>query len=431
MDLSEQTSNLAKKNLFGLPVTVILGFLAILLFMSGDGIEQAFLSKYIVQLGFSIEQSAHIFTIYGISLAIASWLAAVLTEIWGPRKVMLLGVAVWSLFEVGFLTLGLAERSFWWMYIMYGFRGFGYPLFAFSFIVWVSYVTDHDKLGAAMGWFFFMFAGGIGFVGAYYPSLFLPVLGNMGTLWSSLIWVIAGGIIGVLAVQEKGVYNERQKKNSDRPLRVALQGITILWKNPSVAAGGLLRTINTSAWYGFVVVMPIYYTTTVHFTESQWLQIWALQSVSNMLANVLFGTLGDKIGWLRVVRWFGCVGSAITVLLYYYGPVFYGNSFWPAVLIAVLFGASIGGFTPLSAVMPNLDPDNRGIAMSILNLGAGLSTFVGPALISLLNPFFGLEGVIWSIALLYLSSTGLTYVLKPRRGKQTARDEKELALGGE
>lgn len=414
----------AKKTLFGIPIQVIGGLLAILLFMTGDGIEQAFLSKYVVDIGFTTNQSAIMFSAYGIVLTFASWLAGVLGEVIGPRKTMLIGLITWVVFEIGFLYFGLHLESFSMMVLMYGLRGFGYPLFAFAFIVWIAYRTEKHKLATAMGWFFFMFAGGIGFLGSYYPSILLPFIGEMATLWSSLIWIILGGILGVALVDDKDRQGVKiQDQNADNKWAEALKGITILWESPRVAAGGLLRTINTSGWYGFVVVMPGFFTSFLDISTSQWLQLWAIQSVSNMAAGVLFGMIGDRIGWVKVVRWFGCVGAAVCSLLYYYIPVAFGANIPLLILNAILFGAAIAAFVPLSAILPTLAPANRGAAISVLNLGAGASQFLGPVLVGVLNNYLGIIGVVWGFAVLYAFSFLLTPFLAPASKAQIQATE--------
>ena len=48
-DLQRQT----ERQFLGLPMVLIWGYIAVAIFMTGDGFEQAFLSKYIVSLGFS------------------------------------------------------------------------------------------------------------------------------------------------------------------------------------------------------------------------------------------------------------------------------------------------------------------------------------------------------------------------------------------
>ncbi|WP_035349361.1 MFS transporter [Heyndrickxia ginsengihumi] len=402
-----------KKKLFGLPIRILLGFIAILLFMSGDGVEQAFLSKYIVQLGFSVEQSSFVFTIYGITLTVASWLAGTLTDLWGAKKTMLLGTVIWIVFEIGFLFFGLHLHLYTWMWIFYGLRGFGYPLFAFSFIVWVAYITEEKNLGTALGWFFFMFAGGIGFIGAYYPSLILDRIGEMYTLWSSCIWVFTGGLLGVLTVNDRDKFgNLIYAGNKQHKWKEFSKGISILWEKPRIALGGLIRTINTSAWFGFVVIMPLYYTNTLHFPTSTWLQIWAIQSISNMVFNVIWGYIGDKLGWVPVIQWFGGIGSALACLLYFYGPHIIGANFATGIVIAIFFGATIAAYVPLSAIMAAESSQNKGAAMAILNLGAGFSTFIGPAIITIFYKFIGMQGIVWIFTSLYILSFLLSPFLK-------------------
>src|SRR4030095_3011955 len=80
------------------------GYIGVLLFMIGDGVEAGYLSKYLVDRGIASEHDvALIFTVYGITVAIAAWLSGALSDLWGPRQVMAIGLAIWALFEVGFL----------------------------------------------------------------------------------------------------------------------------------------------------------------------------------------------------------------------------------------------------------------------------------------------------------------------------------------
>ena len=78
---------------------------------------------------------------------------------------------------------------------------------------------------------------------------------------------------------------------------------------------------------------------------------------------------------------------------------------------AVFYGATLAGYVPLSALMPSLAPENKGAAMSLLNLGAGASNWVGPAIVALCLPVIGVIGVMWTFAVLYLISAVLTLFL--------------------
>lgn len=51
-------------------------------------------------------------------------MSGVLAEVFSPRRLMTLAFIIWIIFHVGFLTLGLAQRNYAMMIIMYGIRGF-------------------------------------------------------------------------------------------------------------------------------------------------------------------------------------------------------------------------------------------------------------------------------------------------------------------
>ncbi len=97
------------------------------------------------------------------------------------------------------------------------------------------------------------------------------------------------------------------------------------------------------------------------------------------------------------------------------------GNFWLVLIPGVLWGALLAGYVPLSALVPSLVERDKGAAMAILNLGAGLPVFVGPALVGLFIGLVGNEGLIWILAGLYLISAVLTkFITLPeeRGGKQ-------------
>lgn len=102
--------------------------------------------------------------------------------------------------------------------------------------------------------------------------------------------------------------------------------------------------------------------------------------MSNIIFNLIFGFVGDAFGWKNMVFWFGCVGCAIRILLFYYSHVIFGDNFWIVLFCGCLWGCLLAGFVPLTALTPLLVNKDKGAAMAILNLGAGLAVFVGPVL---------------------------------------------------
>ena len=77
------------------------------------------------------------FALSVLGLALWAWLAGALSDVWGPRRVMLIGLAVWGVMEVLFLAVAIPAQNYTLLLIIYGIRGFGYPLFAYGFLVWV------------------------------------------------------------------------------------------------------------------------------------------------------------------------------------------------------------------------------------------------------------------------------------------------------
>ncbi|GAB3664745.1 MFS transporter [Echinicola sediminis] len=390
----------------GLPKQLIWGYLGVLIFMMGDGIEQGWLSPYLMERGLSIQQSASLFTVYGITIALASWFSGVLTEMYGMKRTMTIGLMFYVLGTIGFIGLGLNAFDFNMMLITYALRGFGYPLFAYSFLVWLSYKSSKNQLGKAVGWFWFVFTGGLNVLGAYYSSWAIEKWGYLETLWSSIFWVILGAVFAIII--QKG---RLERKNNTSKLKELNRGISIMKDHPKVLLGGVVRVINTTAQFAFPVFIPSFFG--IHgISTTEWLQIWGTVFTANIAFNLFFGFVGDKFGWRNTVMWFGGVGCGISTLLFYYSAQWSGGSFWAVLGCGVLWGALLAGYVPLSALVPSLVKDDKGAAMSVLNLGAGLPVFVGPALVGLFIGVVGSEGIVWILSGLYFISSLITYFIQ-------------------
>ena len=66
------------KQWLGLPLHLIWGYIAIAVFMTGDGFELAFLSYNIKSLGFTPAEASFAFTLYGLAAARSAWVSGVL-----------------------------------------------------------------------------------------------------------------------------------------------------------------------------------------------------------------------------------------------------------------------------------------------------------------------------------------------------------------
>ncbi len=397
----------------GLPRSLAWGFIGVLVFMMGDGIEQTWLSKYIDSQGFD---PAALFSVYGITIAISSWLSGVIAETFGVKRTMLLGYFIYMAGMAGFAGIGMTGMNYTALMITYAFKGLGYPLFAYTFMVWITYRVDKQRLSSAQGWFWFVFTGGLNVLGAYYGVFAMKHIGVVPALFTSLIFASIGALFAlwINRCDDKNLFDECGKADDKRSKwRELLQGFSIMKREPKVLMGGIVRIINTTSQFAFVVFMPLYLKD-YGIDDTEWASIWGSIFMFNIIFNLVFGIVGDRIGWNRTIIWFGGVGCALTVLLFYYSPLIC-NNFWFILLAGILWCIMLAGYVPLSALVPSLVDKEKGAAVSVLNLGAGLSTFVGPLLVKLLKEPIGYEGIAWTLAGLYLISAVMTHYIAPSR----------------
>ena len=396
----------------GMHPELAIGYLGLLLFMIVDGVESGFLPLLLhMDLHFSEEKVALAFAAYGAMAALASWLSGALTDIFGPRKIMWAGLLIWLGFEMPFLLVGIAHVNYPAILISYGMRGFGYPFFAYGFLCWIAAVTPERYLGTAVGWFWSARTGGLPTLGALLASFALPLIGGYKTLWVSVAIVAAGGLLAMLGVTEKHG-NAPLSTTGENPLKLLFTGVSIVWRHPKVGLGGIVATITTTSEFGFLMFLPIFYVNNVGFTRQQWLQIVTIIFATNVVANLFWGWVGDKVGWRRTITFAGACGCAVTSLGFFYVPHAFGANFLLVALAGMAYGIALAGFVPIAAIMAVLAPESRGASMSIMNLGSGLSMFTGPAIFGLFFPLVGVSGVIWIFALMYLISAVLSYMLK-------------------
>ncbi|MEB3369085.1 MFS transporter [Saccharopolyspora mangrovi] len=403
--------------MFGMPRRLLFGYLALAVFMTGDGFELTFLSRFLVEKGFSPTQAGFAFTAYGLVVAFSAWTTGVLAEIVGAKRLMVLGGVLWMVLHVLFLTVGL--QSVLGTIVIYSLRGVAYPLFMYSFVVLIAQSVQPGRLASAMGWFWSSFSLGIGVMGAYVPSLLVPAIGEYATLWASLVFVAAGTAMCAFLVPgappEAARTTERDGQGRAREL---LRGVTILVENRQIALSVVIRVLCNLTLYAFPMMMPLYLTTgdiggQAWFSLPEWMTIWAVMNAIALGSNVVWGRLGDRYGWMRQMRWCGFGGMAIATLAFAYVPVWFGAGFLLMVAAAVLFALSVTAFVPMGAIFPALAPGHRGAAISAHNLASGLTTFAGPGIATALLPVVGPIGVCWAFAGLMVLGTITTFFIHP------------------
>ncbi|CZU44752.1 Ribitol/Xylitol/Arabitol transporter%2C MFS superfamily [Enterobacter hormaechei] len=390
------------KQWLGLPLNLLWGYLAIAVFMTGDGFELAFLSHYIKSLGFTPAEASFAFTLYGLAAALSAWISGVVAEIITPQKTMLIGFVLWCVFHVLFLVFGLGQANYALMLLFYGIRGLAYPLFLYAFIVVIIHNVRSDKSSSALGWYWAVYSVGIGVAGSYIPSFTIPHIGEMGTLWLALAFCLAGGVIAMVSLRSVKTPTHMHNLSTREKFAELGRAATLLYTNRSILLSSMVRIINTLSLFGFAVIMPMMFVDELGFTTSEWLQVWAVFFFTTIFSNVFWGVVAEKMGWMRVVRWFGCIGMALSSLAFYYIPQHFGHNFAMALVPAIALGIFVAAFVPMAAVFPALEPRHKGAAISVYNLSAGLSNFLAPAIAVVLLPWFSTLGVVIAYTALYV-----------------------------
>ncbi|MGI4859664.1 MAG: MFS transporter, partial [Janthinobacterium lividum] len=354
---------------------------------------------------------ALLFTVYGLTVSISSWLSGALSDLWGPKRVMTIGLLIWMVFEVIFLTFGVRTHSYAVMLLAYAVRGLGYPLFAFGFLVWIAAATPSKQLGSAVGWFWFAFAAGLPTLGSLFASFTIPAIGEVATFWASLGLVVIGGAITLLCCRDASG-SVRMARGGHSPFAIVFGSVTIIWREPKIMLAGITRAINTSSEYAFLVIMPAFFTKVIGLTLQDWLHLLSIIFLSNIVFNLASGIVADRIGYRRVIGFAGGLGSAISVPLMYYMPLLFKGDFAMIAVFGVFYGATLACFVPLSGLVPQLAPREKAAALSILGLGAGISVWLGPLVVTLFRSSVGIEGVVWIFSGMYVLSAVLTIFLR-------------------
>ncbi len=311
----------------------------------------------------------------------------------GPRRVMMLGVAIWIVCQVLFLTLAIPTRNYDLMLLFHGLRGFGYPLFVFGFLVWIVLTVSPARLGAACGWFWFAFTGGLPTLGSVFARVSIPIVGAYVTLWMALATVCIGALVVLFGIRDdRGSTVEHKPGYS--PLKTLFSSLSIVRDHPKVGLGSIVRAISNR----FRVRPPGHAADLFH--EDAAFHVGAVAR-------------GHRVHLHQQHHRQPAVGhrqrlAELASDDHVHRRRRLGDQHDPALRDADpsrsrrhaaqdvrrrFYGVTLAGYVPLSALMPYLAPENKPAAMSMLNLGAGMSVWIGPAIVAVFLSTVGVFGV--------------------------------------
>ncbi|MEG0783463.1 RbtT/DalT/CsbX family MFS transporter [Carnobacterium sp.] len=393
-------------NRIGIPASLFYGYIGLVFFMIGAGIETSWFSAFLVSSGYEIQLVSVIFSLYGLFVAIFSWLTSFFVNIFSVRKVMIAGLIIYLVSAV-ILIAGIYFELLPVIALAYTLRGASYPLFAYAFLIWITLRSEFKNLGKATSWFWFSFNLGLTIISPLLASLLLKFSNSINILAVGMVMALLGSFFALKVNRDHlPVFN-----NNKSILYEMQEGIMILFEYPRLAIGLVVKAINNIGQFGFVIMMPIFLVN--HgYSLSQWGIIWATTYVVNSFAGILFGNLGDYYGWRKIVCYFSGTLTALSCFLIGSVVFYFPGNFFLLMLAFIVFSFGIAAFGPLSALIPAMALEKKTTALSVLNLGSGLSNFLGPVLVTVLFQKFDGFFVLAVFAVLYLLASILAIFLK-------------------
>lgn len=399
----------------GFPTDLALGFLAVVIFVIGDGIEAVWITSFLSTpaVGLTVAQASLTVTSYGIVVAVAAFLSGALCDALGSRRVMAIGLGSFLVFDALFILVGIPSGSLPLLMLVYGLRGFGYPMFAYGFLTWVMMVTPPQRQSSASGWFWFAFSLGMQLLGSYLSSLLLPAIGHVPTLWAGWALAAIGGTAGMLFLLRHPSSAVTQGKSIAASVGSA---VSVLWRYPKVSIGGVVKVINLAGQYGMQAFYVVYLNKVFGMPESQAILEFSIFGLVAIIGDVFWGVMGDRIGWRNTIQWAATPICAASLVYMYVIPIVAGPNFLLIALGTAAIGIGLSAHVPTTPLLTAHAHGETGNALAILNLGAGLGAFVGPAVVTLLlGDESTAAGYLWvalGLAGLYVVSFALCFALK-------------------
>lgn len=411
----------------GFPSHLTLGFLAVVIFVIGDGIEAVWITDYLhTDVGYTIGQASLTVTAYGVVVALAAFLSGALCDAIGPRRVMEIGLVSFLVFDALFITVGLHAGSLPLLMLVYGLRGFGYPMLAYGFLTWMMMVTPPQRQSSASGWFWFAFSLGMQIIGSYLSSLLLPSVGAIPTLWVGFVLAGLGGALTLAFLRRHPSASATKGLSVGESLASAA---SVVWRHPKVGIGGIVKVINLAGQYGLQAFYIVYLHSVHGMAREEAIVLFTIFGIVAVLGDVVWGILGDRLGWRNTLQWAATPLCAFSLVYLYAVPNLVGPDFWLIALGMATMGIGLSAHVPTTPLVMAHARGETGNALAVLNLGAGLGAFVGPAVVALLVAPLGYQGVALALAGLYVLSFALLFALRLPGNARILHAPAALALG--
>lgn len=404
--------------------------------------------------GLDIHSATLVVTIYLIVMAVTQPIAGKLGDIYGNRKIYIIGILLFFAASIG---CGLAPN----INMLVAFRSLqaiGGGLLIPNVVALIRQTVSHGRLPGVLG--FFGLGMGLGAaVGPLIGSFLIAVAS-----WKAIFWVNVPFLLGALA---GGVFliPKLQKKNARQPLDVIgsfYLAVTItllitlthaesmtmyivlgigsllfvglfvrkersvpspiidfsLFKSPVFVNANLSVLINNFTMYAILLVMPLIMTTKMDISTSMSGALLSLFSISMAVSNMIGGQLNRRYASEKVI-FLSFAITVLTNLLFLF--VIQTQSLLYLAFTLIVNGLAIGlGLTSMQiASLEAVDESVSGSASGIFSTFRYFGSIISSTLIGIIANYSILFGILIVAALLGAILSRMVY----RNGKKLRVDK--------
>ena len=352
-------------------------------------------------------------------LAITTLIVSVgrLGDIIGRRRLLLAGIFLFTLASV----LCAVAPTLWLLVTARAAQGLGAAIMMALTMAFVGETVPKDKTGSAMG-----LLGTISAIGtALGPSLGGILIAGLG--WPAIFFInVPLGILGLL-LAHRFLPADHRETQTDRPafdhagtlllaltlaayalamtvgrgsfgflnmvlLLVAVVGVGLfvlaetktvsplvrlaMFRNPVLSAGFAMSALVTTVVMATLVVGPFYLSTALGLDAARVGLVMSSGPIAAALTGVPAGRIVDRLGahCMSIVGLIAMVvGSTVLSLL----PAKFGIPGYIVPLVVITAGYALFQAANNTAVMTNIQPDQRGVVSGMLNLSRNLGLITG------------------------------------------------------
>lgn len=385
--------------------------------------------------GLDIHSTTWVVTIYLTVMAVTQPIAGKLGDIYGNRKVYIVGAAIFLVASIG---CALAPNIIM-LVVFRSLQAIGGGLLIPNVVALIRHTVSRERLSSVMG----LFGMGMGLgaaVGPLIGSLLIAVLS-----WKAIFWINVPFLLGALA---GGIFfiPKLEKKSSNKPLDVlgsiylavsitliislthinpsrmsiilgmgsllfivlfvkrerSVQSPIIdfqLFKSPIFANANISVLLNNFIMYAILLVMPLIMTTKMNMSTSMSGIMLSLFSISMAISNMMGGQLNRKFASAKVIFLSFAITAVTNFLLFF---VISSQSLIYLGITLIMNGLAIGlGLTSMQvASLEAVDESVSGSASGIFSTFRYFGSIVSSTLIGIVANYSILFGILLVAALL-------------------------------